>query len=85
LSLIVGKNVKNTPPTVAKDLVNFLVTWEKLTSSQQIYARGARLTSSFLDRWEGEKINNRVGFIDVRFQEVEGDKHNFVSLPGFLI
>jgi hypothetical protein len=40
----------------------------------------------FPSRWEGAKANKcqrRVS--DVSFQEMEEDKHNFVSLSGFLM
>jgi len=56
-SLIFGKNVKNTPPTVWQKTWQFLTTWEKPASSAQIYVRGAQLASWFLIRWEGEKRN----------------------------
>jgi hypothetical protein len=44
------------------------------------------LTSSFLNRWDSEKNKLKQGRVPgVSFQEVEGDKHNFVSLSGFLL
>ena len=39
-SLIFGKNVKNTPPTIWQKTWQFLSTREKPASSAQIYARG---------------------------------------------
>jgi hypothetical protein len=52
----------------------------KLTSHTHIYTRGSWLPSSFPSRWEGEKNKEYRRIPDVSFQEVEGHKHNFVSL-----
>jgi hypothetical protein len=53
----------------------------KLTSHAHICAHGSWLPSVFPCKWEGEKGNKELRRIpDVSFQEVEGHKHNFVSL-----
>jgi hypothetical protein len=56
-------------------LARDLATWEKPVSSVL-----------FLDRSEGQKRNKKQRRVpDVNFQEVKGDKHNFVSLSGLLM